>query len=77
MSDTAQLEYACSEQAVIFTHDADFIRLAHEWLEENREHWGVIYVQEQALSIGECLRRLIDYALILNAEDMKNRVEFL
>jgi hypothetical protein len=42
-----------------------------------QEHWGIIYVHEQKLSIGECIRRLLDYALLLEAEDMRNRVEFL
>ena len=38
---------------------------------------GVIYVHQDQLSIGECIRRLKDYADILEAEDMQNRVEFL
>ncbi|MCX7855781.1 MAG: DUF5615 family PIN-like protein [Anaerolineae bacterium] len=29
MSDEEQLEYARRERAVIFTHDADFLRLIH------------------------------------------------
>jgi hypothetical protein len=44
---------------------------------QGKEHWGVIYVYEQKLGIGECIRRLIDYALFLEAEEMKNRIEFL
>jgi hypothetical protein len=64
LSDEEQLEYAIREQAVIFTHDDDFLRLAHDWTQHKH-------------SIGECIRRLMDYALILEADDMKNRVEFL
>jgi predicted nuclease of predicted toxin-antitoxin system len=29
-SDRDQLEYACREQAAVFTHDDDFLSLAHE-----------------------------------------------
>lgn len=77
LSDKEQLDYASRQRAVIFTHDDDFLRLAHDWTQRGREHWGIIYVREQKLSIGECVRRLMDYTLIFQAEDMKNRVEFL
>ena len=77
LSDEAQLHYATKESAVIFTHDDDFLRLPHEWTQQGHEHWGIIYVRQDKFSIGEYIRRLIDYALILEAEDMKNRVEFL
>ena len=77
LTDEEQLEFAYHERAVVFTHDADFLVLASQWTEQQREHWGVIYVQEQKLGIGECIRRLVEYALFLSAEDMKNRIEFL
>ncbi len=77
LSDEEQLEYARRERAVIFTHDDDFLRLAHDWLKQGKEHEGIIYVHEQKYSVGECIRHLMDYALALKAEDMKNRVEFL
>lgn len=77
LSDEEQLEYACREQAVIFTHDDDFLRIAHHWAKQNKEHWGVIYVHEQKLGIDECIRRLMSYALAVEAEDMKSQVEFL
>ncbi len=77
LSDEEQLEYAIREQAVIFTHDDDFLRLAHDWTQQGKEHWGIIYVHQYKHSIGECIRHLMDYALILEADDMKNRVEFL
>jgi len=77
LSDEEQLEYACRERAIVFTHDADFLALAQQWTAQGKEHWGVIYVHEQKLGIGECIRRLVDYALFLDAEEMKNRIEFL
>jgi len=77
LGDEEQLEYACRERAVVFTHDPDFLALAQQWTAQGKEHWGVIYVHEQKLGIGECIRRLVDYALFLDADEMKNRIEFL
>lgn len=77
LSDDAQLEYAQRERAVIFTHDEDFFRVVQAWTRSGKEHWGVIYVHQQRLGIGEMIRLLLEYALILESRDMKNRVEFL
>ncbi len=77
LGDDEQLSYACTKQAIIFTNDADFLRAAKRWKEQGKEHWGIIYVHVKKLTIGECIRRLIDYITILEAEDMKNCVEFL
>lgn len=77
LSDEEQLEYTRKERAVVFTHDADFLRLVHQEWQEGREHWGVIYARVGPLTVGECIRRLMDYALFMDAEEMKNRVEFL
>lgn len=76
-TDEEQLAYAASQRAVLFTHDTDLIAIARQWTAQSKEHYGVIYVHQDAVSIGECIRRLKDYADILEAEDMKNRVEFL
>ena len=77
LSDEEQLTYATQERAVLFTHDADLISIALIWTEQAKEHSGVIYVHQNSLSIGECIRRLKEYTDTLEAEDMKNRVEFL
>jgi Domain of unknown function (DUF5615) len=77
LSDEEQLRYASLEQAVIFSHDADFLRLARDWTQQGIGHTGIIYVQEQKLGVGECVRRLLDYALMLEADEMRNRIEFL
>lgn len=76
-SDEEQLAYTAKEKAVLFTHDDDLLTLADQWFKVGKEHWGIIYVHQNKLSIGECIRRLMDYAVILEAEDMKNCVEFL
>jgi hypothetical protein len=77
LSDKEQLRYASLEQAVIFSHDADFLQLARDWMQQGIGHAGIIYVQEQKFGGGECIRRLLDYTLMLEADDLKNRIEFL
>lgn len=76
-SDEEQLRYAAQERAALFTHDADLIRLAWNWTQQGKEHWGVIYAHPEKLSIGECIRRLKECVATLQAEDLKNRVVFL
>lgn len=77
LSDEEQLRYASREQAVIFSHDADFLRLARDWTQQGKGHAGIIYVQEQKFSVGECIRHLLDYTLVLEADEMKGQIEFL
>ena len=77
LTDEQQLQYACREKAAIFTHDDDFLRLAHQWIQQGKEHWGIIFVHERKLTMGECIRRLALYPQVAQAEDMKNRVDFL
>ena len=73
-TDKEQLEYAIREKAVIFTHDDDFLSMVAK---SDQEHYGVIYVHQQKLSVGECIRRLKGLAEMLSVEDVKNRVMFL
>lgn len=77
LSDEEQLEYSTKEKATLFTHDSDLISIATKWVKAGHEHYGVIYVYQDSLSIGQCIQRLKDYADLLRAEDLKNRVEFL
>lgn len=60
-----------------FTYDDDLLRIAHQWSQQGKTHWGIIYVHEQKLSVGECIRRLASYDLLTDPEKMKNRIEFL
>ena len=77
VADTEHFEYASEMQAVIFTHDHHFIEIANTWVEEGKSHWGVIFVEMNRLSVGECIKRLALYAEVLSPEEMKNQIEFL
>ena len=77
LTDPQQLEYAVSRQMVIFTHDTDFLQLAHTYAKQGRIHSGVIYVHQNKLTLGECIRRLKEIADLFDPTDFQNHVEFL
>jgi hypothetical protein len=77
LNDKAQLEYASSLRAVVFTHDPDFIEIAQETNRRGKDHYGLIFVEMHRLGLSECIRRLALYAEVVAAEEMMNRIEFL
>ena len=76
-TDLKHFNYAFQIGAAIFTHDSHFIDIAKKLVEEGKNHWGVIFVSINKLSIGECIKRLALCTNVLSAEEMKNKVEFL
>jgi uncharacterized protein (DUF433 family)/predicted nuclease of predicted toxin-antitoxin system len=72
LTDEEQLETAIQNKAVIFTHDADFIKIAL-----SRTHLGIIYVHQQKMTIGECIKRLKTIAETTTPEEMQNNIIFL
>lgn len=72
LTDEEQIEVATKKQAVIFTHDVDFLRIVI-----HKQHPGIIYVHQQKLTIGECIRRLKAIADTKSPEEMRNRIVFL
>lgn len=57
-SDDYHLKYASELGAVILTHDVDFLKVAHRWNQEGKEHKGILYAHPLDLSLGECIIRL-------------------
>lgn len=74
LCDEEQLIYAIKEGATIFTHDDDFLSMVTE---SEIEHCGIIYVHQEHLSIGECIRRLKGIVETMSPEEMHNRILFL
>ena len=72
LTDEEQLKVAVQNQAVIFTYDADFLRIAI-----NKPHLGIIYVHQQKLTIGECIKRLKIIAETITPQEMQNQILFL
>jgi predicted nuclease of predicted toxin-antitoxin system len=77
LTDPQQLAYAISRQMVIFTHDTDFLQLAHAYAQQGKTHHGIIYVHQDKLSLGECIRRLKEIAELFEPTEFRNHIEFL
>ena len=76
-TDREHFKCAFDLQAVIFTHDHHFLEIAEALVKEGKNHYGVIFVEMNKLSVGECIKRLALYADILSTEEMKNQIAFL
>lgn len=74
LTDEEQLMYAFKEGATIFTHDDDFLSMVNI---SEIEHCGIIYVHQEHISIGECIRRLKAIVETIHPEEMHNRILFL
>ena len=64
---------ALREGRIIYTLDADFLRL-HQ---AGQEHAGIFYHHQRKYSIKEAIRRITLACELFSTEDMKNRIEFL
>ncbi len=77
VADIEHFKYAAKKKTVIFTHDHHFLEIARELIKQGNIHYGVVFVEMNKLSVGECIKRLDLYANILSTEDMINQIEFL
>lgn len=78
VGDRALLEYATSEGRVLYTFNvADFARIHSEWIAQGLNHAGLILGNQQRYSVGGQMRRILEIAASLSAEDMVDRLEFL
>jgi hypothetical protein len=71
--DPAHLTFAMSEGRVLFTQDADFLRLHAA----GSVHMGIAYCHQESRSIGDIIRGLVLIWEIYEPNEMKGRVEFL
>lgn len=77
-SDEDQLIWATSRERAIFSYNIkDFYYLHSQFLEQGRNHAGLILVQQQKYSIGELLRGVVRLINVKSSEEMINQIEFL
>ena len=76
-SDEYHLECASELGSVILTHDVDFLKIAHQWHQEGKEHKGILYAHPLDLSLGECIRKVELVTQALAEKEMGNHIEFL
>src|SRR4051794_33010911 len=76
--DEEQLRYATAQGRVIYTFNTkDFTALHTRFIEQGLSHAGIVVCPDRRLSIGEQMRRLSVLVKRTDAEDMKDRLEFL
>ena len=77
-NDTEQLIWATENDRVIYTFNGrDYCRLHTTYMEQGREHGGVIVAERQSYSVGEQLRGLQRLIAIKSAEEMRNQLVFI
>jgi hypothetical protein len=76
LSDESQLEWAAAEGRVFFTFNvAHFAELHAIWLRQGRHHPGIVVSSQRP--IGDTVRRLLHLSGALDAQSMRDRLEFL
>ena len=75
-SDESQLDWASNEDRALFTFNvAHFAALHAARVGQGRHHAGIIVSSQRP--IGDVIRRLMHLASVLEAEAMRDRLEFL
>jgi hypothetical protein len=77
MEDEILLARATQLGRVLFSQDADLLKVTDHWLTIEREFAGLVYAHQLGITIGQAIRDLLLITQTLNPEDMKNRIEFL
>lgn len=77
-TDDEQLEFATAQGRAIYScNKGDFQQLHTAYLNQGRNHAGIILAPQQRYSIGEQARRLLRLIKTKSAEEMQNSLEFL
>jgi len=77
-SDEEQLEFAVLQGRAIYTFNVgDFARLHKEYMEQGKDHAGIIAIPDQRYSIGAKIRLLAGFLHGRSAEELINRMEYL
>lgn len=75
-SDESQLDWATQEGRAVLTFNvADFARMHLRWLSDSRHHAGIVVSRQRP--IGDLLRRIEALVASLEADDMRDRLEYL
>lgn len=72
-SDEKQLDFAHSDNRIVVTCDADFLRLHRNGV----PHAGIVYSPKGKRNVGDLIHGLVMIAECLNSEEMKNHIEYL
>lgn len=77
-SDKEQLIWATEQKRVIYSYNrGDFCYLHTEFLRTEKNHFGIVLLQQQRYSVGQQLQGLLHLVATRSAEDMINQLVFL
>lgn len=71
--DQDHIAFALESGRVLFSHDADFLRL-HQ---QSTPHAGIVYCHQQEQPVGAIIRGMELIWEVLEPEEMRDRIEFL
>ena len=77
LDDESLLDRAAQLGRVFFTHDDDFLVIAHRWQEAKRSFIGIVYVHQFRLTVRQMIVELEIIAKAADSSDLQNRVEYL
>jgi predicted nuclease of predicted toxin-antitoxin system len=77
LADPLLLDRATELERVLFTRDDDLLSEAARRQEEGQFFYGVIYVHQLRISVGECISDLEMLALAGEPSDVANQVTYL
>lgn len=72
-SDEEQLEFAVSEERVLFSFNReDFHKLHEEWLKQGREHWGILLGVQTKSKLKANIKKFKKFLNSYTKEQAKN-----
>ncbi|HEY1859865.1 MAG TPA: DUF5615 family PIN-like protein, partial [Gemmataceae bacterium] len=74
--DETLLAAAALEARLMITNDRDFLRIHAAWQATGQAHAGNVYWQN-SISIGEAIRRILNYAANTAPDNAANMVKYL
>lgn len=76
-SDNVHMAFAAENGLVLVTANArDFVPLHWQWMAQGRHHSGLI-IATQGLSVGERIRRLLEFCTAADPDDLVDTVFYL
>jgi hypothetical protein len=75
--DAVILDRAAALGRVVFTHDQDFLVIAHHRQANGLRFAGVVFAHQDGPSIGQCVDDLEIIAVASELHEWENRVEYL
>jgi predicted nuclease of predicted toxin-antitoxin system len=75
-TDERHLEYAHAHGRCVVTNDADFLRMAHDLVEQGKHHVGLLFILA-GTEIGDAIRAIALVAAIFEPDEMQDWIEWI